>query len=242
MKTIEEKAKAYDEALERARGLMEGMQEEKCDAQIEDIKNIFPELIESEDERIKRSLINYFKNFNLTTFNGLNPTDIIAWLEKLDSLPTNCSEQDERIRMWLIRLINTAGYRELDTDPMPVPRREVVAWLEKKGEQKPAVWSEEDERIKDFCIAKIEDELDEIRNDVYGHSEIISDLKEGCRERIKWLKSLKDRVQPQSHWKPSEEEMATLRDVMGYTLNRYDSAAKGDYENLHSLYIELIKL
>jgi len=153
--TTEEKAKAYDEALERAKDIMKGPSPK--DGALSACRYILPELKESEDEKI---------------------------------------------RMWLIRLINTAGYRELDTDPMPVPRREVVAWLEKKGEQKPAVWSEEDERIKDFCIAKIKDELDEIRNDVYGHSEIISDLKEGCRERIKWLKSLKERYT----WKPSDSK------------------------------------
>lgn len=36
----------------------------------------------------------------------------------------------EKIRNWLIRLIETAGYRELEADPMPCARREMVAWLE----------------------------------------------------------------------------------------------------------------
>ncbi len=63
----------------------------------------------------------------------------------------------------------------------------------KREEQKP-VWSEEDERL---CLCLIKDQkeaLDEVRNDKYGHSEIISDMKEMYRERIDWLKSLKDRA------------------------------------------------
>lgn len=60
----------------------------------------------------------------------------------------------------------------------------------KREEQKP-VWSEEDERICQCLIRDQEDALDEVRNDKYGHSEIISDLKEMYRERIDWLKSLR---------------------------------------------------
>lgn len=32
----------------------------------------------------------------------------------------------EKIRKWLIRLIETAGYRELEANPMPCTRREMV--------------------------------------------------------------------------------------------------------------------
>lgn len=32
---------------------------------------------------------------------------------------------------------------------------------------------------------------------------------------IKYLKSLKDRVQPQSHWKPSEEQIRTIKETKG---------------------------
>ena len=37
IKSIEEKAKAYDEAIEKLRGLLEGIHEEKCDIMEEDI-------------------------------------------------------------------------------------------------------------------------------------------------------------------------------------------------------------
>lgn len=41
-----------------------------------------PELKESEDERIRKGLIQYFSTFRLGTFAGLEPKKIIAWLEK----------------------------------------------------------------------------------------------------------------------------------------------------------------
>ena len=55
-------------------------------------------------------------------------------------------------------------------------------------------WSEEDERLCQCLIRDQEKALDEVRNDKYGHSEIISDLKEMYRERINWLESLKQRL------------------------------------------------
>ena len=78
------------------------------------------------------------------------------------------------------------------------------------NKQKPTEWSDEDERLRKSCIAHIEDELERIRNDKYGHSEIISDLKESCRERINWLESLR----PQNRWKPSDEQMKALNEAL----------------------------
>jgi len=40
------------------------------------------ESLTSEDEKIKKGLINYFNNFHLQTFAGLDPKKILAWLEK----------------------------------------------------------------------------------------------------------------------------------------------------------------
>lgn len=67
-------------------------------------------------------------------------------------------------------------------------------------------WSEEDERICQCLIEDQEESLDKVSNDKYGHSEIISDLKEMYGERIDWLKTLKERI----GWKPSEEQMEAL--------------------------------
>lgn len=78
--SIEEKAKRYDEALERARKLQEnsnGMILKKR------LWNIFPELKESEDEEIRKALINVFAmHKHYEVFFGVSVEDICAWLEK----------------------------------------------------------------------------------------------------------------------------------------------------------------
>ena len=92
-------------------------------------------------------------------------------------------------------------------------------------------WSGEDERIRQCLIRDQEKVLDDVRNDKYGHSEIISDLKEMYRERIDWLKSLR----PQNMWKPSDEQMRQLNIV---------STGKGwfDKRPLREMYEQLKKL
>lgn len=79
--TQEEKAKAYDEALERARKLYNS-EETSADVEIA-CETIFPELAESEDERIRKKLIEFFKDWGkrLSHCWGLSIPDILAWLE-----------------------------------------------------------------------------------------------------------------------------------------------------------------
>ena len=79
MKTIEEKAKAYDEALKKA-----------SDAYKDDdrhikatLERIFPELKESEDEKIKKAIIEFFESEDdNATYSSIRKKDIISWLEK----------------------------------------------------------------------------------------------------------------------------------------------------------------
>ena len=80
--TIEQKAKAYDEALKVLH---------KYDgANImfsQDLKEeMFPKLKESEDEKIRKKLISYFsavKGFSTLEYNyGITNEEAVAWLEK----------------------------------------------------------------------------------------------------------------------------------------------------------------
>ena len=70
--TQEEKAKAYDKALEIAKAWCKL---DNNDLSNEDLETLFPELKESEDERIRKEIINYIKT-------GTYHKDWIAWLEK----------------------------------------------------------------------------------------------------------------------------------------------------------------
>ena len=76
--TQEEKVKAYDEAIKIAVVAYKD-EDRHLKATLE---RIFPELKESDDEKIKEGLIDYFNNFHLQTFAGLEPKKILAWLEK----------------------------------------------------------------------------------------------------------------------------------------------------------------
>lgn len=76
----------------------------------------------------------------------------------------------------------------------------------KKIEQNPA-WSEEDSFRTETLISVIK-----------SGGSIRPELR---NEFVNWLKSLKDRVQPQNRWKPSEEQMMALRWVLNHI--PYDS-------------------
>ena len=80
MKTIEEKAKAYDEALERAKNFIEnGDERERTVAE-----SIFDGIIgESEDEKIRKAIVEFFElQDENTTYSFVPKKDILAWLEK----------------------------------------------------------------------------------------------------------------------------------------------------------------
>ena len=81
--SIEEKAKAYDEALERAEKALEVLGTDKCEG-ARQILSLFPELKESEDERIRERLIEFFKDWGKTRSHcwSISISDILAWLEK----------------------------------------------------------------------------------------------------------------------------------------------------------------
>ena len=83
--TPEQKAKAYDEALEKARKHYGETPNNVYRAMLE---SLFPELKESEDERIRKSLIDMLKN------DEKHYLKEIAWLEKIGKNTTNKVESN----------------------------------------------------------------------------------------------------------------------------------------------------
>lgn len=76
----------YKEVLERAKKILEFYKnpayEEVYVYAKEDIPFIFPELTESEDERIRKTLIRLFTANNVEDYGGVTNKQIVAWLEK----------------------------------------------------------------------------------------------------------------------------------------------------------------
>jgi hypothetical protein len=107
--TQEEKAKAYDKAIERAK-------------EYEIRKNclvrphlIFPELKESEDDKIRKDLIAFLediwhfgKNANFDKWDKSDCSDWIAWLEKKREKKPEWSEDDENEFNHIIHILNLA--------------------------------------------------------------------------------------------------------------------------------------
>jgi len=79
--SIEEKAKRYDEAIDKAKKELDACGSQDCDA-ARQIFRLFPELNVSKDERIRKRLIFDFKVLGKTEWGGLEVKDIVAWLEK----------------------------------------------------------------------------------------------------------------------------------------------------------------
>jgi len=78
--SIEQKAKAYDMSLEAARCIYNNMKESGNFGGMEDLEVIFPELKESEDERIRNEIILYIGARNDISLDIHNKW--LSWLEK----------------------------------------------------------------------------------------------------------------------------------------------------------------
>ena len=153
--TQEEKAKAYDKVLINARMFY------KDDHVSDDVNNLlevlFPELAESEDERIREKLIDTFNFYNPAMNSpfllGIHKKDILAWLEKQESV----GEIVERCKTsWY-----NEGKIQGQIEELSDEEKYQQGWhdaLEKQGEQKSAEWHKGDEQNLNACLGYIPDE------------------------------------------------------------------------------------
>ena len=141
--TEKEKAEAYNKAIERTKKLYGNRI----------TKEIFPELKEDDDEKIKKDLIQWVDEFPDTIWKGHYKNDIIAWLEKQgdkDKLIQELGEykvkytqevlekhinsmnnkDDERLRKTTIAFLKDFAEKGYENAV------ECIDWLEKQGEDK----------------------------------------------------------------------------------------------------------
>ena len=81
----EEKARAYDETIKKLREFYRDYDTISCLIDVkEELANLFPELAESEDERIRKALIEYFTTSDNSYYAvcGVDTKKILAWLKK----------------------------------------------------------------------------------------------------------------------------------------------------------------
>lgn len=206
--SIEEKAKAYDEVIKKAESLYKAAEPMSgCNVIIE---TLFPKLKESEDERIRKSITEFFKNFSKNgTYKAIpDVTKWIAWLEKQGKNNIGISEATKKK---LEDNLNKALEKETPE-----------SWnkfLDKQCEQKPA-WREEDDAMFNF-IALI------LRN--HQSDEDFTTFETTFKDCIDWFKNLKDRVQPQpkQEWSEKDERMFKSTIALIETLEDYNKAPDG---------------
>ena len=106
--TQEEKAKAYDEALLRAKSKIKNNKDFVLYE--DDVIEIFPQLKESEDEKIRKDLIQWIYEFPDTIWRGHYKKDILVWLEKQGEQKPTWGEDDEKMVKDIIAAIDSLYY------------------------------------------------------------------------------------------------------------------------------------
>lgn len=130
-----EKAKAYDEAIAKAQKELQSCSSKDCDA-ARQIYKFFPELAESEDERIRKEIISHLRHEYVVKryVSDVEYDKWIAWLEKQGNVNALIQEAAEK------------SY----TEGMRVERKR---WIEKQGKPK---WTDEDEKRLQSCIITLQ--------------------------------------------------------------------------------------
>ena len=207
--------KKYNEAMERARELVAKWTGKNKDFYIKDYSYIFPELRESEDERIIEEI--KFAVTQMPSERQDTKDRCLAWLEKQNEqrvshlhpedypmTPGECikpawSEEDEKMLWSIINGLNQDIYEK--------ERNWLANRLKSLRPQPKQEWSEEDERKIRQLVALLKSSKEKCMAAFY------KDIDE-C---IAWVCDLRP------SWKPSEEQMEAFEESLmsvAYTENK----------------------
>jgi len=200
----------YEKALSIAKKNLEAIEEhgEGTSFAYDGVKNtlihIFPELRESEDEKIRKALIKAFKSYDNPKYEwgGILTNDILAWLER--QKPVEEINGDDYgidgLYATMDILNKTLGQVEgYQSDDGILAHKAAMTAVKKLYKQRPAEWSEEDDIM-----------VENVRNSFGLHcGQMTEALKEQYDKFFNKVKSLR----PQLHWKPSEEQMKALNAI-----------------------------
>lgn len=193
--------KKYKNALEWAKQVMNG----ETGFIRKEVEEVFPELKESEDERIKEEIKELIIIPTWKTESEFHRRrELVAWLEKQGEkiLANSCktckdawSEEDEHRVKDTIYFLDTAKKHYAST----VELNACIDWLKSLRPQKQQEWTQADKNFMDAAIAFVQ------QNKSFNCWGGVN--KEGV---IAFLQSLR----PQKQWKPSEEQLTELRCVI----------------------------
>lgn len=194
---------AYKEVLDNAKKVLLDCTSDERNV----VEYIFPELRESEEEKIKKELIDYIKSFPEKICLSHNKEDVIAWLEKNGEQKTieEVNGDDYGIdALWHAQRILEKTLGSVDgyqTDDGILEHKAAITIVKKLYEQKPVEWSDEDEKMFRGVIAIC---------DIWSTKTSFYSKENDDIEKLKnWLKSIKDRIQP-NQWIPSDEQIKAV--------------------------------
>ena len=101
--------------------------------------------------------------------------------------------EDEKERKALVEMVRDRTGDELWED-YNVHKEEVLAWLEKQGEQKPIEWDADDDEKIFFLKARLKDYEDCIIYDEELSMCQKNDVRETTKEFLEWLDTIKERM------------------------------------------------
>lgn len=119
--------KKYKEALEWARKVIQG----KTGFVLDEVLEKFPELKESEDERIRKAILELVRQSS-EVLDKQNQNNMIAWLEKQKVLTAEEDLQGKEYVLWCIKQAKKYAKDENEMGTCWLAEK----WLEKQGEQK----------------------------------------------------------------------------------------------------------
>ena len=215
--------------------LKEALNNEDTDYEVKRWLEIhFPELAESEDEKIRKYLIGWVSKIKPQVFAedaGLKKDNVIAWLEKQGEKKPVKFKPSFRI-----------GDMIKPKDPVLGEPRIIEKIHPKWGydtskgildfefednwelvEQKPVEWSEEDETTKNN-ISHIIRQYDKISKRENQPCYYVGDC-------LLWMQNIKDRVQSKQEWSDEDEDMYHLiMSDVNYAQKQYPTSALTPYD------------
>ena len=207
--TIEEKAKAYDNIIQRVTELYET----RTSLTMEQMERLFPELRESEDERIRKQMIDFISTIKGISESGRRSWEVrkedaemcntfLKYLEKQKEQKPVQTAKEAWKEMRLEAYAQASGNRHepnySDDSTKMFSLCDIDEIFEKIGNStvgsQPAEWSEEDEKHTNSILERLEG--------MCKKGETFTRTRFAVSEDEDWLKSLPERFnfQPKQKW------------------------------------------
>lgn len=203
----------YEKALKAIKKLFEKGEKERLTitAYRGEFEEIFPELKESEDEKIRKAIVKFFEiQDDNIAYSFVSKKDIIAWLEKQKPAESVNGEDYGIDGLWHAQRILEKTLGEVEgyqSDDGILEHKAAIGAVKSLYEQKPIEWNTKEKELWSFIVAGLDSYYRLRKND--GKA-IPAELEEA----IGFIHSLhpQDLKEKLAEW--SEEDEKILKDIL----------------------------